>query len=90
MENVYISNCTTKLCSRMFLLLFLAHFYFLPMAFFRGRLEHSKRSQDSCGFLSLSKNFDDLTIEEYYELEMERVRTFLVSNRTDIRRAEVT
>ncbi|KAM3855239.1 baculoviral IAP repeat-containing protein 5.1-like [Vipera latastei] len=40
-------------------------------------LEHSKRSQDSCGFLSLSKNFDDLTIEEYYELEMERVRNFL-------------
>ncbi|XP_039210563.1 baculoviral IAP repeat-containing protein 5.1-like isoform X2 [Crotalus tigris] len=40
-------------------------------------LEHSKRSQDSCGFLSLSKNFDDLTVEEYYELEMERVRNFL-------------
>ncbi|KAJ6665209.1 hypothetical protein lerEdw1_004258 [Lerista edwardsae] len=40
-------------------------------------LEHSKRSKDSCGFLSLSKNIDDLTMEEYYELEMERVRIFL-------------
>ncbi|XP_062991549.1 baculoviral IAP repeat-containing protein 5.1-like [Elgaria multicarinata webbii] len=40
-------------------------------------LEHSKRSKDSCGFLSLSKSFDDLTVEEYYELEMERVRIFL-------------
>ncbi|XP_061464163.1 baculoviral IAP repeat-containing protein 5.1-like [Rhineura floridana] len=41
------------------------------------QLEHSKRSQDSCGFLALSKSFDDLTVEEYYELEMERVRIFL-------------
>ncbi|XP_028563678.2 baculoviral IAP repeat-containing protein 5.1-like [Podarcis muralis] len=40
-------------------------------------LEHSKRAGDSCGFLSLSKSFDDLTVEEYYELEMERVRIFL-------------
>ncbi|KAF7243658.1 Baculoviral IAP repeat-containing protein 5.1 [Varanus komodoensis] len=40
-------------------------------------LEHSKRSKDSCGFLSLSKNVGDLTVEEYYELEMERVRIFL-------------
>ncbi|XP_058044344.1 baculoviral IAP repeat-containing protein 5.1-like [Ahaetulla prasina] len=40
-------------------------------------LEHAKRSQDSCGFLSLSKDFDDLTVEEYYELEMERARNFL-------------
>ncbi|XP_053132811.1 zinc transporter ZIP10 isoform X2 [Hemicordylus capensis] len=40
-------------------------------------LEHSKRSKDSCGFLSLSKNVDDLTVDEYYELEMERVRIFL-------------
>nr|XP_060636777.1 baculoviral IAP repeat-containing protein 5.1-like [Anolis sagrei ordinatus] len=39
--------------------------------------EHAKRSNDSCGFLSLSKNFDDLTVEEYYEKEMERVRVFL-------------
>nr|XP_020664575.1 baculoviral IAP repeat-containing protein 5.1-like [Pogona vitticeps] len=40
-------------------------------------LEHSKRSKDSCGFLSLSKSFDDLTVEDYHQLEMERVRIFL-------------
>uniref|UniRef100_A0A8C3GQB2 Baculoviral IAP repeat-containing protein 5.1 n=2 Tax=Anatinae TaxID=2068716 RepID=A0A8C3GQB2_CAIMO len=39
--------------------------------------EHTK--SHSCGFLSLTKNFDDLTVEEYYVLEMTRLRTFLVS-----------
>ncbi|XP_068805649.1 baculoviral IAP repeat-containing protein 5.1-like [Struthio camelus] len=38
-------------------------------------VEHSKRH--SCGFLSLSKHFDDLTMEEFYMLEMTRLRTFL-------------
>lgn len=33
----------------------------------------------NCGFLSLTKPFDDLTMEEYYMLEMTRLRTFLVS-----------
>ncbi|XP_075566436.1 baculoviral IAP repeat-containing protein 5.1-like [Pelecanus crispus] len=37
--------------------------------------EHNKRP--SCGFLSLTKHFDDLTMEEYYMLEMTRLRTFL-------------
>ncbi|POI23155.1 hypothetical protein CIB84_013097 [Bambusicola thoracicus] len=37
--------------------------------------EHTKRR--SCGFLSLTKQFDDLTMEEYYMLEMTRLRTFL-------------
>ncbi|XP_068542704.1 baculoviral IAP repeat-containing protein 5.1-like [Anas acuta] len=37
--------------------------------------EHTK--SHSCGFLSISKNFDDLTVEEYYVLEMTRLRTFL-------------
>uniref|UniRef100_A0A452H6I7 Baculoviral IAP repeat containing 5 n=1 Tax=Gopherus agassizii TaxID=38772 RepID=A0A452H6I7_9SAUR len=32
---------------------------------------HSKRPSN-CGFLSLAKNFDDLTMEEYYMLEMDR------------------
>lgn len=41
------------------------------------RLEHAKRPSN-CGFLSLTKNFDDLTVEEYYLLEMDRLRTFLV------------
>lgn len=41
------------------------------------REEHTKRH--SCGFLSLTKDFDDLTMEEYYMLEMTRLRTFLVS-----------
>ncbi|XP_054685233.1 baculoviral IAP repeat-containing protein 5.1-like [Grus americana] len=39
--------------------------------------EHSKRH--SCGFLSLTKHFDDLTMEEYYMLEMTRLRTFLLT-----------
>ncbi|KGL72281.1 Baculoviral IAP repeat-containing protein 5.1, partial [Tinamus guttatus] len=38
-------------------------------------MEHSKRQQ--CGFLSLTKPFDDLTVEEFYMLEMSRLRTFL-------------
>uniref|UniRef100_A0A8C8R5K2 Uncharacterized protein n=1 Tax=Pelusios castaneus TaxID=367368 RepID=A0A8C8R5K2_9SAUR len=42
------------------------------------QIEHSKRPSN-CGFLSLTKNFDDLTMEEYYMLEMDRLRTFLVS-----------
>ncbi|XP_065606690.1 baculoviral IAP repeat-containing protein 5.1-like [Cyrtonyx montezumae] len=37
--------------------------------------EHAKRH--SCGFLSLTKPFDDLTMEEYYMLEMTRLRNFL-------------
>ncbi|XP_040979971.1 baculoviral IAP repeat-containing protein 5.1-like [Aquila chrysaetos chrysaetos] len=37
--------------------------------------EHTKRH--SCDFLSLTKHFDDLTMEEYYMLEMTRLRTFL-------------
>ncbi|XP_052531764.1 baculoviral IAP repeat-containing protein 5.1-like [Tympanuchus pallidicinctus] len=37
--------------------------------------EHAKRR--SCGFLSLTKQFDELTMEEYYMLEMMRLRTFL-------------
>lgn len=41
------------------------------------REEHTKRH--SCGFLSLTKHLDDLTMEEYYMLEMTRLRTFLVS-----------
>uniref|UniRef100_G1N4J4 Baculoviral IAP repeat containing 5 n=1 Tax=Meleagris gallopavo TaxID=9103 RepID=G1N4J4_MELGA len=41
------------------------------------REEHAKRC--SCGFLSLTKRFDDLTMEEYYMLEMMRLRIFLVS-----------
>ncbi|KAH0621597.1 hypothetical protein JD844_023094 [Phrynosoma platyrhinos] len=50
-------------------------------------LEHAKRSKDSCGFLSLSKNFDDLTVEEYYEKEMERVRIFLCKSGRSVIRA---
>ncbi|KAM4668333.1 baculoviral IAP repeat-containing protein 5.1-like [Amazona ochrocephala] len=37
--------------------------------------EHMKHY--NCGFLSLTKPFDDLTMEEYYMLEMTRLRTFL-------------
>uniref|UniRef100_A0A8C0GJL6 Uncharacterized protein n=1 Tax=Chelonoidis abingdonii TaxID=106734 RepID=A0A8C0GJL6_CHEAB len=47
------------------------------------RVEHSKRPSN-CGFLSLAKNFDDLTMEEYYMLEMDRLRTFLVSAHANI------
>lgn len=44
---------------------------------FHCRNEHIKRY--NCGFLALTKPFDDLTMEEYYMLEMTRLRTFLVS-----------
>ncbi|XP_051642584.1 baculoviral IAP repeat-containing protein 5.1-like [Manacus candei] len=37
--------------------------------------EHTKRH--TCDFLSLPKNFEDLTMEEYYMLEMTRLRTFI-------------
>ncbi|KFP87275.1 Baculoviral IAP repeat-containing protein 5.1, partial [Acanthisitta chloris] len=37
--------------------------------------EHTKRH--ICDFLSLPKHFDDLTMEEYYMLEMTRLRTFI-------------
>ncbi|XP_058696045.1 baculoviral IAP repeat-containing protein 5.1-like isoform X1 [Poecile atricapillus] len=38
--------------------------------------EHTKRH--TCDFLSLPKHFDELTMEEYYMLEMTRLRTFIV------------
>ncbi|NWI00756.1 BIR51 protein, partial [Tichodroma muraria] len=37
--------------------------------------EHTKRH--TCEFLSLPKDFDELTMEEYYMLEMTRLRTFI-------------
>ncbi|XP_073417531.1 baculoviral IAP repeat-containing protein 5.1-like isoform X2 [Dendrobates tinctorius] len=37
--------------------------------------EHSKRSV-TCGFLSLTKNTDDLTMEEFLRLEVFRIKTF--------------
>ncbi|KFV63017.1 Baculoviral IAP repeat-containing protein 5.1, partial [Dryobates pubescens] len=37
--------------------------------------EHVKHH--NCGFLSLTKHFDDLTMEEFYMLEMTRLRTFI-------------
>lgn len=41
------------------------------------REEHTKRH--TCDFLSLPKHFDELTMDEYYMLEMTRLRTFIVS-----------
>ncbi|XP_068878147.1 baculoviral IAP repeat-containing protein 5.1-like [Aphelocoma coerulescens] len=37
--------------------------------------KHAKHS--TCDFLSLPKHFDELTMEEYYMLEMTRLRTFI-------------
>ncbi|KAL9848302.1 baculoviral IAP repeat-containing protein 5.1-like [Geothlypis trichas] len=37
--------------------------------------EHTKRH--TCDFLSLPKHFDELTMDEYYMLEMTRLRTFI-------------
>uniref|UniRef100_A0A8C3QH31 BIR51 protein n=1 Tax=Cyanoderma ruficeps TaxID=181631 RepID=A0A8C3QH31_9PASS len=37
--------------------------------------EHTKRH--TCDFLSLPKHFDELTMEEFYMLEMTRLRTFI-------------
>ncbi|KAM4796055.1 baculoviral IAP repeat-containing protein 5.1 [Rhinophrynus dorsalis] len=39
------------------------------------RAEHSKRSTN-CGFLSLSQNIDDLTMEGFLRLEVERIKSF--------------
>ncbi|XP_075054103.1 baculoviral IAP repeat-containing protein 5.1-like [Mixophyes fleayi] len=37
--------------------------------------EHSKRSA-TCGFLCLSKNIDDMTMEELLRLEVHRIKSF--------------
>ncbi|XP_075706236.1 baculoviral IAP repeat-containing protein 5.1-like [Rhinoderma darwinii] len=37
--------------------------------------EHAKRSA-TCGFLSLNKNIDELTMEEFLRLEVFRIKTF--------------
>ncbi|XP_005490974.2 baculoviral IAP repeat-containing protein 5.1 [Zonotrichia albicollis] len=44
--------------------------------------EHTKRR--TCDFLALPKHFDDLTMEEYYMLELTRLKTLIreVGNRT--------
>ncbi|XP_028308605.1 baculoviral IAP repeat-containing protein 5b [Gouania willdenowi] len=40
------------------------------------RFEHVKRSPD-CGFLSMTKEFTELTVAEFYCLEKERLKVFL-------------
>ncbi|XP_075449534.1 baculoviral IAP repeat-containing protein 5.1-like [Ascaphus truei] len=37
--------------------------------------EHSKRSA-TCGFLTLAKSIDDLSMEEYLRLELARIKSF--------------
>lgn len=48
-------------------------FYWLSL-----RSEHAKRSPN-CGFLHMKKTFDDLTAIEYFQLEQERLRIYIVS-----------
>ncbi|XP_053560979.1 baculoviral IAP repeat-containing protein 5.1-like [Bombina bombina] len=47
--------------------------------------EHFKRSAN-CGFLSLSKSFDDLTMEECLRLELDRVKCFYRKFSNDVLR----
>lgn len=48
-------------------------FYWLSL-----RSEHAKRSPN-CGFLHMKKTFDNLTAIEYFQLEQERLRIYIVS-----------
>ncbi|XP_037335383.2 baculoviral IAP repeat-containing protein 5b [Pungitius pungitius] len=38
--------------------------------------EHSKRSPD-CGFLTMKKDFTELTVADYYRMEKERLKVYL-------------
>ncbi|CAB1336738.1 unnamed protein product [Coregonus sp. 'balchen'] len=38
--------------------------------------EHIKRST-YCGFLAMRKDFEELTVAEFYHLEQERLRTYI-------------
>ncbi|XP_030051327.1 baculoviral IAP repeat-containing protein 5.1 [Microcaecilia unicolor] len=42
-------------------------------------MEHCTRSAD-CAFITLHKNFDDLTMEEFIRLELERTKCFYRKN----------
>lgn len=42
------------------------------------RSEHAKRSPN-CAFLHMKKTFDKLTAIEYFQLEQERLRIYIVS-----------
>lgn len=43
------------------------------------RTEHSKRSPN-CGFLTLKKDVIELTVADYYQMEKERLKIYLVSD----------
>uniref|UniRef100_G3P2K3 Baculoviral IAP repeat containing 5b n=1 Tax=Gasterosteus aculeatus TaxID=69293 RepID=G3P2K3_GASAC len=43
--------------------------------------EHSKRSPD-CGFLTMKKDLTELTVADYYRMEKERLKVYLVSDPT--------
>uniref|UniRef100_A0A672YFR6 Baculoviral IAP repeat-containing protein 5.1-like n=1 Tax=Sphaeramia orbicularis TaxID=375764 RepID=A0A672YFR6_9TELE len=40
--------------------------------------EHAKRSP-TCGFLTMKKDFTELTVAEYYNLEKDRLKVYIVS-----------
>lgn len=42
------------------------------------RSEHVKRSPN-CGFLTMKKDFTELTVAEFYHMEKERLKVYLVS-----------
>ncbi|XP_029450978.1 baculoviral IAP repeat-containing protein 5.1-like [Rhinatrema bivittatum] len=46
-------------------------------------MEHTKRSSN-CAFVTLKKNFDDLTMEEFIRLELERTKCFYRKRINDI------
>lgn len=42
------------------------------------RSEHVKRSPN-CGFLTMKKDFTELTVAEFYHMEKDRLKVYLVS-----------
>lgn len=52
------------------------HFW---VVFLCPRSEHAKRSPN-CGFLTMKKDFTELTVGEFYLLEQERLKVFHVSD----------
>lgn len=47
-------------------------------AFSLHRTEHAKRSPN-CGFLTMKKDFTELTVAEFFHMEKERLKVYIVS-----------
>lgn len=54
------------------------HYCVRPSVFSLPRHEHMKRSPN-CAFLTMKKDFTELTVAEFYLMEKERLKVFYVS-----------